>query len=74
MRTLQIHDDEITITWSVADVLEECPWLSSEQAFDVLHEVYRRHDCTIGINWDVINITADLMFGDKHNGNNQFNW
>ena len=73
MKTLQIHDDEITIIWSVADVLEQCPWLTNEQAFEVLHNLYRKHDCTIGINWDVIDVTADIMFGDKRNDNNQFN-
>ena len=72
-QTIEIADDEIAIIWSVEDIKTQCPWLSDEDAYEVLCRLDHKHDASIGINWDVIDITATLMFGDKHNGNNQFN-
>ena len=62
---LDEEDDEISIVWSVDDVKEECKWLTDEQARDVLHNLKHKHDPCIGINWDVINITADILFGER---------
>jgi hypothetical protein len=59
------EDDEISIVWSVDDVKEQCKWLTDEQAKDVLHNLKHKHDPCIGINWDVINITADILFGER---------
>ena len=59
------EDDEISIVWGVDDVKEECKWLTDEQAKDVLHNLKHKHDPCIGINWDVINITADILFGER---------
>jgi len=46
------------VIWGVDDVLEcaedrgyEC---STEQAEEVVYLLSKRHDCNIGINWDVI--------------------
>ena len=56
------HDDEIAIIWSVEDVMQECDWLTREQALDVLHHIYHKHDATIGINWEVIYYNAEWMY------------
>ena len=53
---------EISITWSIDDVLSVRPNLSKEQASDVLMHLKKHHDATVGINWDVIEITADELF------------
>ena len=52
----------IQISWSTDDILGERPDLSFEQAKEVLEALESNHDASIGINWDVINDTADNMF------------
>lgn len=54
--------DEITITWHTDDVLSVRPDLTKDQALDVLLECKSRHDASVGINWEVIDITAEGMF------------
>lgn len=41
-------------TWSIDDVLQDHGWLTLDQAREVIDLMYRYHDATIGINWDVI--------------------
>lgn len=54
------YDSEYTIEsgWSVDDVLyqaeEDEVELTEEEAKEILHWIDRKHDATIGINWDVI--------------------
>jgi len=62
MRTIELQDDEIAIIWSVEDVMQECDWLTREQALDVLHHIDHKHDATIGINWEVIYYNAEWMY------------
>ena len=62
------NPDVITISWHVDDVLgrgkeSETP-LTIEQARDILANIDRYHDATIGINWDVIDIHIDLYLAD----------
>jgi hypothetical protein len=59
------EDDEISIVWSVDDVKQQCNWLTDDQARDVLHNLKHKHDGEIGINWDVITITADILFRER---------
>ena len=72
--TVEIADDEIAIIWSVEDIKTQCPWLSDDDAYEVLCRLDQKHDATIGINWDVIDITADIMFGEKYDGVDKSNW
>ncbi|HHF7367764.1 TPA: hypothetical protein ACPSKY_002908 [Legionella bozemanae] len=53
---------EISIVWSIEDVLDVRPLLSKEQASIVLQHLKKNHDATIGINWDVIEIVSDDLF------------
>jgi hypothetical protein len=55
--------------WVTEDVIgraEEWPGieLSEEQARDILEEVHRHKDCTIGINWDVLDCYIPLPDDD----------
>ena len=61
-RTIELQDDEIAIVWSIADVMEECKWLTEEQAYDVLHHLDRKHDANIGVNWDTIYYWAEYLY------------
>ena len=50
---------KINIVWSTIDVIDrakemEVAELSIEEATIILNEIERRHDASIGINWDVI--------------------
>ena len=54
--------EAIAIVWQVEDVKSVRPDLNEEQCKQVLQECDRRHDATIGINWEVIEIHADLLF------------
>jgi hypothetical protein len=55
---------EIAILWQIDDVLCIRPDLTEEQAWEVLQVVERRHDATIGVNWDVLHFHAQALFGD----------
>jgi len=57
--------DEITVKWHVDDVLSVRPDLTKEQAREVLYEIDHNHDACVGINWDVIDITASKMFPEQ---------
>ena len=52
----------ISLVWSVDDMLEERPHLSQDEAMEVLLEVKRRHDASIGVNWDTLRDTADDLY------------
>jgi hypothetical protein len=62
MTTIKLDEGQIAIIWSVKDVMQECDWLTEEQALEVLHNIDHNHDATIGINWDVIYYNAEWMF------------
>ena len=55
----------ITIKWHVDDVRDLRPDLSPEQAWEVLITAKKHHDADIGINWEVLQLTADNMFEEK---------
>jgi hypothetical protein len=54
---------EIALIWSVEDVQQVRPDLTAEQAWEVLQEVDRQHDATLGVNWDALTCIADDLFG-----------
>lgn len=55
---------EIGVIWMIEDVTSLRPDLTEEQAWGVLLEADRRHDATIGINWDVLHYHAERLFGE----------
>jgi hypothetical protein len=52
----------IAILWHIEDVRAVRQDLTDEQCGEVLLECERRHDATIGVNWDVLRIWADELF------------
>lgn len=50
--------------WGIEDVQSERPYLTDEQAREVLAVIERRHDASIGINWDFIQDIADDLFDE----------
>ena len=53
--------------WCVEDVLADHDWLTQDQAREVIELMYRYHDATIGMNWDVIHTIIREHF-DKPEG------
>ena len=56
------NPDWIASWWSIKDIQSERPDLNDDQAREVLLLVDRRHDASIGINWDFIRDIADMEF------------
>ena len=56
---------QIAIVWSIGDVQSVRPDLTDAQAMQVLLRVQDKHDASIGVNWEVLEITADIMFPEQ---------
>jgi hypothetical protein len=54
--------DSIAIVWMTDDVLSIRPDLTEDQAMEVLVRVDRKHDASIGVSWETLEIYADDMF------------
>ena len=61
-RTIELQDDEIAIVWSISDVMEECKWLTKEQAYDILRHLDKEHDANVGVNWGTIYYWAEYLY------------
>jgi len=76
-------EDKIAITWCVDDVLHQAKcldddghllenaWMSKEEALDILHNMRRKHDSEIGINWTVIDCHVDWLKYEKEDKDGQ---
>lgn len=65
--TIDIHDllaqrRQIAVIWSVEDVQGVREELSDDQAWEVLLQCQRVHDCNHGFTWELIGAVADSMF------------
>jgi hypothetical protein len=58
------NPDWLASWWSIEDVQGERPHLTDDQAREVLTVIDRRHDASIGINWDFIQDIADSLFDE----------
>jgi hypothetical protein len=58
----------VAIVWCVEDVQEVRPDLKKGQAWKVLQECSRVHDCELGFNWMLIQTVADDMFPRSRKG------
>jgi hypothetical protein len=56
--------DWYTERWHYTDVIEENPWLTPDQARQVLELMYRHHDCNVGTNWEYINTLVNEYFDE----------
>ena len=63
------RDLSIAVVWHIEDVLEVRPDLNRNQALEVLRSVKRNHDANVGINWDVLSATAEVLYGEKRGKN-----
>jgi hypothetical protein len=52
----------IRILWYVEDVQDVRPDLNDEQSYEVLLFAKAHHDANIGINWDVLECTAEFLY------------
>ena len=59
---LMSDEDTISIVWSVEDVLTVRPDLTRDQARDVLYMVEQKHDASMGVCWQTLEIHADWLF------------
>lgn len=74
-------EDKIAVVWCVHDVKSmtiagsdldaEDSWMTDEEARDILREMDNRHDASIGINWDVIEVYVDDLKYEKERKNGQ---
>jgi len=53
---------QVAVIWSTEDVQGIRSDLTDEQAWEVLQQCRRFHDCEIGFNWLLIETVADDMF------------
>jgi len=60
-------EDRIYISWGTDDILQRAedlevePKISKEKAREILQEMERSHDATLGITWDTIDSYFDNM-------------
>jgi hypothetical protein len=64
---IDVHDvlnqrRQIALIWSVEDVQGIRSDLNDDQAWQVLQECARLHDCELGITWGSIEFIADDLF------------
>mgnify|MGYP003113163577 CR=1 FL=1 len=57
--------EQISITWSVDDVLSVAPKLTRDEAMEVLEAVLHSHQSNIGVNWDVLTYNIERLFPEK---------
>lgn len=62
--------DAIAIIWQIDDIISMAEsgydkTLSDEDARDILWSIGRRHDASIGVNWDVIEVYLDDFFAEQ---------
>ncbi len=53
---------KISIEWHIDDVLEIRPDLDDRKAMNVLNMVLRKHDATVGVNWEVLDFWAMELY------------
>lgn len=60
--------DKMAVSWGAEDIQSVARnkgfSLTSEQIGEVLDHLLHKHDASIGINWDVIDATLDILFDD----------
>ena len=59
---------QIAAIWGTDDIREVPPDLTDDQAWKVLKECNRRHDCNDGLTWDFIEVIADAVFPSSNDG------
>ena len=63
------RDLSIAVVWHIEDVLQVRPDLNKNQAWEVLRLAKKSHDANVGINWEVLSATAEVLCGEKKGKN-----
>ena len=67
----QIDKDTISLEWETEDIKqrlaerEEENKLTDDECRNVLYRLLHKHDCNIGVNWDVIDTYIDYEISGK---------
>jgi hypothetical protein len=61
----------IAILWFKEDVQTIRPDLTPDQCWEVLQHVERHHDAELGINWQSLTESAELLFGSSASPHHQ---
>jgi hypothetical protein len=56
---------QIAVIWDIEDVIAIRPDLTDDQAWHVLQAVEQYHDAGVGINWEVLEFQADILYGPE---------
>jgi hypothetical protein len=72
-RPFDIHEflarrRQVAVIWCVEDVQGVRPHLTDDQAWEVLQQCRRVHDCEVGFNWLLIETVADDLFPREDDG------
>ena len=51
----------IALIWDTDDAGQACEGITTDRAWEVLKQVQKYHDASIGVSWDVIRITAENL-------------
>jgi hypothetical protein len=65
IHTLLAKRRQIAVIWDVDDVIAIRPDLTDDQAWDVLQAALKHHDAGVGINWEVLEFQAEILFGSE---------
>ncbi len=53
---------KIAVLWHISDVRAVRPDLTNDQCWEVLQNAKQHHDATVGISWETLTITAEVLF------------
>lgn len=59
---------QVAVIWSVEDVQSVRPGLNDDQAWEVLQQCSKVHDCEVGFTWLLIEYVADDLFPSTKEG------
>ena len=63
------HAVKLDVTWVIDDVIwrakDRGVKLSRAEASEVMGKLYKRHDASIGINWEVIDVWIDDVISER---------
>ena len=67
LEQIDVHDllakrRQVAIIWSTEDVQQVRPDLDDDQAWKVLQECHRCHDCEVGFTWLLVEMTAEELY------------
>jgi len=54
--------DRFSIEWGIDDILQQCSWLTRDQAITILAHLKKNYDRNYGISWDTIADTVHIKF------------